>query len=215
MIGPMSNLGRVGAAALLLSLDPPAWHLRHVRAVADVAAWLAVRAVAAGNPVDRAVVEAAALLHDVDKVLPADPTTRALPHGARGAAWLTDRGLGPLAAAVTGHPVTRLAAPDADAWLDGATAEELLVAYADKRAGQRLMPMAARFADWTVRYPEGTDRHGWTGTQAAAVRRRAARLEAAACAIAHVRPEDVRRLSWTARALAVAGRALVTVGGVG
>ena len=39
----MTVPGRVEAAELLLSLDPPAWFLRHARAVAEVAAWLAAR----------------------------------------------------------------------------------------------------------------------------------------------------------------------------
>ena len=206
MIGRMSVPGRVDAAALLLSLQPPAWHLRHVRAVAEVAGWLALRAVAAGRPVDRALVEAAALLHDVDKILPRGrPGPGASPTARARAAWLTARGHAELAAAVTGHPVTRLAADDADAWLDRATGEELLVAYADKRAGQRLVPMAGRFADWTRRYPESADWHGWSGPEAAAVRRRAERIESAACALAGVAPAAVRRLAWTGRALAVAG----------
>jgi len=204
MIGQMSVPGRVDAAALLLSLQPPAWHLRHVRAVAEIAAWLAFRAVAAGHPVDRALVEAAALLHDVDKVLPAGDPIRVLPHGVGTAAWLTARGHRELAAAVTGHPVTRLAATDADAWLDRASREELIVAYADKRASQHLLPMADRFADWTRRYPEGVSWHGWSGAEATAVRRRAERLESAACALAAVTSEAVRRLPWTGRALAIA-----------
>ena len=204
MIERMSVPGRVDASALLLSLQPPAWHLRHVRAVAEIAAWLAFRAAAAGRPVDRALVEAAALLHDVDKVLPADDPIRALPHGVGSAAWVTARGHAELAAAVARHPVTRLAARDADAWLDRATGEELLVAYADKRAGQRLVSMVGRFADWTRRYPEGADWHGWSRAEAAAVRRRAERVESAACAFASVTPGAVRRLPWTGRALAVA-----------
>jgi hypothetical protein len=204
MIERMSVPGRVDAATLLLSLRPPAWHLRHVRAVAEVAAWLAFQSVAAGRPVDRALVEAAALLHDVDKVLPADDPLGALRHGAGTAAWLTARGHGELAAATAGHPVTRLAAPDADAWLDRATAEEILVAYADKRASQHLLPMAGRFADWTRRYPESVGWHGWSGAEAAAVRRRAERIESAACALAGTTPGAVRRLRWTGRALAAA-----------
>ena len=207
MIGRMSVPGRVDAAALLLSLQPPAWHLRHVRAVAEVAAWLAFHAVTAGHRVDRALVEAAALLHDVDKILPSDDPIRALAHGAGSAAWVTARGHAELAAVIARHPVTRLADRDADAWLDRATGEELLVAYADKRARQRLVPMAGRFADWTRRYPEGADWHGWSGAEAAAVRRRAERLESAACAMAGATPEAVRRLPWTGRALAAARRA--------
>jgi hypothetical protein len=165
-----------------------------------------MRAVTAGQSVDRAIVEAAAILHDIDKVLPARDPFTARPHGAGGAAWLEARGHGELTDAVTNHPVTRLGAPDADLWLDRATPEELLVAYADKRAGQRLVPMAGRFAEWTRRYPEGADWHGWSGVEAATVRRRAARLEAAACALAGVTPAAVRRLAWTGRAVAVAAR---------
>ena len=200
----MSVPGRAAAAALLLSVQPPPWHVRHVRAVAEIAAWLAFRAAVAGHPVDRALVESAALLHDVDKVLaPGDPL-RALPHGVGSAAWLTERGHAELAPAVTGHPVTRLAAPGADAWLDRATAEELIVAYADKRAGQRREPMASRFDDWTRRYPATATWHGWSNEEATAVRRRASRLERLACDLAGVAPEAVERLPWTARALATA-----------
>src|SRR6266571_2941707 len=69
-IETMTVPSRSEAASLLLSLDPPAWHERHSRAVAEVAGWLAARAQRAGRTVDRRLVEAAALLHDVDKVLP-------------------------------------------------------------------------------------------------------------------------------------------------
>ncbi len=61
----MTVPGRVEAAELLLSLDPPTWFLRHARAVAEVAGWLGARIAAAGTTIDRRLVEAAALLHDV------------------------------------------------------------------------------------------------------------------------------------------------------
>jgi HD superfamily phosphodiesterase len=83
--------------------------LRHSRAVAEPAARLAARIDERGVAIDRRLVEAAALLHDVDKALPADHPARALPHGEGSAAWLTAAGNGELARAVKGHPVTRLA----------------------------------------------------------------------------------------------------------
>jgi hypothetical protein len=202
----MTVPGRVEAAELLLSLDPPAWFLRHARAVAEVASWLAARTAATtrARQVDRSLVEAAALLHDADKVLPAGDPVAALPHGDGSAAWLARRGHPELGPAVAAHPVTRLV--DAEryrAWAAAASLEERIVAYADKRAGQRLEPMAERFTSWQRRYPGG-----WSTAEAVAVRRRADYLESDVCRAAGVVPNEVRRLRWTAAALRAArGRA--------
>ena len=67
---PMTIPGRVDAASLLLSLDPPDWFVRHARAVAEVAAFLAATDRGRGTAVDRRLVEAAGLLHDIDKIVP-------------------------------------------------------------------------------------------------------------------------------------------------
>ena len=196
----MTVPGRVEAAELLLSLDPPAWFLRHARAVAEVAGWLAARIAAAGTTVDRRIVEAAALLHDVDKLLPADDPAHDLPHGDGSADWLTRHGHPELARAAAGHPVTRLVDGERyRRWAAFASREERVVAYADKRAGQRLESMATRFASWQRRYPGG-----WSAAEARAVLERARRLEADVCRAAGVAPEAVRRLAWTGPALAAA-----------
>ncbi len=196
----MSVPSRSAAAALLLELDPPPWALRHARAVAEVAGWLAARIGARGTPVDRRLVEAAALLHDVDKLLPSGDPVRTLPHGDGSAAWLSARGHPELARAVAGHPVTRLADEARyRTWAAFASREERIVAYADKRAGQRLESMDARFASWRKRYPAG-----WDADTAAIARTRAARLEADVCRAGGVRPDEVRRLAWTGRALLTA-----------
>jgi putative nucleotidyltransferase with HDIG domain len=92
MIGLMVAPGRVDAAALLLSLDPPPWLLRHSRAVAEIAAFLAARVVAGGTALDPRLVERAALLHDVDKALPREAPERRLRHGEGSAAWLAAGG---------------------------------------------------------------------------------------------------------------------------
>jgi hypothetical protein len=189
------------AAAILRTLDPPIWHERHSRAVAEVAAWLAARALGRGVAVDRARVESAALLHDVDKLLPQGDPARALPHGEGSAVWLADRGLSELGPLVADHPVTRLAdQPWVDRWLSHGSLEEWLVAYADKRAGQRLEPMAARFDSWSRRYPDGWDRD-----TAERVRRNAERLEAMVCRRLGIGPSEVRRLRWTRAAMAAQG----------
>ena len=195
----------------MLSLEPAPWLLRHSRAVAEVAAWLAARIDERGVAVDRRLVEAAALLHDIDKVLPGGDPAHALPHGEGSAAWLTAAGHGELARAVLGHPVTRLANGDRfRRWAAFASREERIVAYADKRAGQRLESMDARFASWRRRYApaRATARHAqavraeaWDATTFDAVRARAARLETDVCRAAGVAPGDVRRLAWTGAAL--------------
>jgi len=248
-IDRMSVPDRVEAAHLLLSLDPPPWHLRHSRAVAETAAWLAGRIAGRGIPIDRRLVEAAALLHDVDKLLPAgDPAAR-LPHGGGSAAWLARHGAAELARATANHPVTRLAEEERyRRWSAFSTREERVVAYADKRCGQRLEPMANRFAAWGRRFPAAEEVESRAGTRAGdgdrgpaaaagvgasrdraaaagvgasrdraatagvgpswdratllRVRRRAERLEADVCQAAGILPAEVRRLRWTAAALA-------------
>jgi hypothetical protein len=196
----MAVPGRVDAAALLLSLDPPPWFLRHSRAVAEVAGWLAACAEAAGRGVDRAVVEAAALLHDVDKLAPVAAVVTPQ-HGDGSAAWLAARGLGSLSSAVSAHPVTRLAdGAWFERWIASASTEDLIVSYADKRAGQRLESMDRRFGSWTRRYPSDAGTPGWDAVTIASIRGRAERLERDVCLLAGVRAGDVRRLAWTDRA---------------
>lgn len=204
----MTVPGRVEAASLLLSLDPPPWFVRHARAVAEVAGWLAARIEGRGIAVDRRLVETAALLHDADKALPADDPAHAFPHGDGSAAWLTRLGHPELARAVASHPVSRLLDGERyRRWSAFATREERIVAYADKRAGQRLETMEARFASWRRRYPmldvDGRT-VGWDDADLHAVRARADRLEQDICRAAGIRPDAVRRLGWTGPALRLA-----------
>jgi hypothetical protein len=217
----MTVPGRVEAASLLLSLDPQPWFVRHARAVAEIAGWLAARIEARGLTIDRRLVEAAALLHDVDKALPAGDPLRSLPHGEGSAAWLIRAGLPELARAVASHPVSRLR--DGEwfrQWTATASREERVVAYADKRAGQRLETMDERFAAWRRRYPmtttgggEGVRAGAWNEATFAAIRARAIRLEAEVCRWAGVAPLEVRRLAWTGAALRIArqARTLATI----
>ncbi len=215
----MTVPGRVEAASLLLSLDPPPWFARHVRAVAEVAGWLAARIEARGVVVDRRLVESAALLHDIDKALPADDPARALPHGEGSAAWLTLAGHGELAEAVASHPVSRLLDGDRfRRWAAVAPHEARIVAYADKRAGQRLGSMDVRFASWRRRYPPGTTERrdgAWDEADFAAVRTRAGQLELDVCRVAGVTPDQVRRLAWTGPAFRAARRAATGTPGPG
>ena len=205
----MSIPTRLEAAALLLSIHPSPRALRHARAVAEVAGWLAYRIQAQGVAIDRHAVEAAALLHDVDKVLrkqlPKGSPIRALPHGDGSAAWLVEQGHAELARLVANHPVGRLVDEARyPTWSAFASREERIVAYADKRAAQRLAPMSVRFADWDRRYGDG---RGWGGAERGLAWQRSQRLEADVCRAAGVEPGQVRRLAWTGPAVRAALRA--------
>jgi putative nucleotidyltransferase with HDIG domain len=206
----MSVPGRTEAAALILSVDPAPRLVRHSRAVAEVAAWLGDRVSRCGTPVDRRLVESAALLHDIDKALPRDHHLRSLPHGEGSAAWLRDRGHKQLAPIVANHPVTCLAADGfgGGSWSGFQSIEAAIVAYADKRARQRLIPMSERFAIWRRKYrpaPAGSG-EAWSEDRLAEIAMRAERLERDVCDAAGVRPQDVARLRWTGRAFIVAER---------
>jgi len=151
-------------------------------------------------------VEAAALLHDVDKLAHVEPEVAGLAHASGSAAWLARRGYPELGPAIEAHPVTRLADGEwFERWIATASPEELIVSYADKRAGQRLESMAERFASWRRRYPPAErasrPRGSWTSETIAAVWRRAKIVEERACALADVSPGEVRRLRWTGPAL--------------
>jgi hypothetical protein len=190
---------RIEAARLVRSLEPPEWFLRHSRAVAEVAAFLAARTAGRGVAIDRRLAESAALLHDADKALPKDDPLRALGHGHGSARWLEERHHGELAHSVEHHPITRLLDGSwFETWLRESRPEDRIVAYADKRARQRIVSLDERFATWRRRHS------GWDGDAAADVRQRAGMLEQLVCEAAGVRPEAVGRLRWTGAALRAA-----------
>jgi hypothetical protein len=214
----MTAPARREAASLLLSLDPPEWFLRHACAVADVAGWLAAAINARGGHVDAAAVEAAALLHDVDK-LPSVGRAAGVRHGEGSAAFLDARGLPELAVLVRDHPVTRLVGDEDRARLLAAPLEARIVAYADKRAGQRLQTMEQRFGAWWRRYPvtpvealaagdapRPPKRAAWTDEDVARIQARAGELEHEVCRAAGVEAVDVHRLRWSRRTLREAAR---------
>ncbi|HEX7491550.1 MAG TPA: HD domain-containing protein [Candidatus Limnocylindrales bacterium] len=187
--------------------------------MAETAGWLAWRAASAGRSVDRHLVEAAALLHDIDKLARVKAEVTGVAHAEGSSAWLTEHGYPELGPVISGHPVTRLADESwFEGWISAATPEDIIVSYSDKRAGQRLETMAERFASWERRYPpEGLEQRGrgvWSSETLAAVRLRAEEIEQRACALAGIAPDDVRRLRWTSAALSAARLGRATVGAV-
>jgi putative nucleotidyltransferase with HDIG domain len=177
---------------------PPRWLLVHSAAVADVAAFLGRALEWAGVAVDRPLIEASALLHDVGKLGPGAGDGES--HGRVGAEWLTRHGYGELAPAVAEHPVTTLSiAERRERWLTSASWEARVVAYADRRADLRRVSATARLDDMVRRHPD----HRASIERA---RPHVDALEHEICATAGIRAEDVRRLRWATAALAAATR---------
>lgn len=142
------------------------------------------------------MVEASALLHDIDKSFPPGHELKPLPHGEGGAAWLRQNGYDELAGAVANHPVTRLADDEHySLWIRDATVEERVVAYADKRAKQDLVSLDERFARWVKS-------HGDNAAMRLA-RQRADKLEQEICAAAGIAPNEIARARWAEAALGI------------
>lgn len=140
------------------------------------------------------LVEAAALLHDVDKAHADGELRRTRGHGAGGAEWLSEQGYPELASAVAHHPVGSLGeAGNYEAWAAATGLEGMVVAYADKRAAQDVVSMDERFERWHRRFP--------TSEMLVVARERADRLENEICSQAGLAPEDIGRLPWVADAL--------------
>src|SRR3954452_24369282 len=104
----MSVPTREEAAAIVRGLQPNEKLLRHSSAVAEVAAFLAAAMVRRGIEFNSALVESAALLHDMDKMLPEDDGIKPLGHGAAGPEWPSQCGDADLAPAVASHPVMEI-----------------------------------------------------------------------------------------------------------
>ena len=147
-----------------------------------------------GVAVESALVETAALLHDMDKMLPDDDPLRALGHGPAGAEWLRQRGYEQLGPAVASHPVMALGTADSyEEWADRAGFAGRVVTYADKRARQDVLSLADRFARWHERYPDSPALDE--------AQRRAERLEREICELGGVTPEEVARIPWVDEAI--------------
>ena len=188
-IGGMSVPSRVEAAALVRGLRPNAKLLQHSTAVAEIASFLATAMTRRGVALDATAVETAALLHDVDKMLPDDDPLKPLGHGAAGAEWLRQRDHAELAPAVASHPVMAMGtAASYESWADAAGLVGQIVTYSDKRARQDLITLDDRFARWHERYPNSPDLD--------TAHERARRLERDMCEMAGIQPDDVRPDPW-------------------
>ena len=138
---------RSTARRLLDEQDLPDGIVIHSEGVARVAVVAAELVAAAGVPVDVALVEAAALLHDIDKV---EIRRTGGEHGIVGARRLEELGHEELAMPVASHPITALL--DDDRFPIGWPS--VLVAVADRHVAQAFMTIDERLDDMKLRHPE-------------------------------------------------------------
>jgi putative nucleotidyltransferase with HDIG domain len=119
----------------------------HSQGVARVAAAAAGLVAEAQIPIDGALVEAAALLHDIDKV---ETRRSGTDHGIVGARRLTALGYPELAMPVASHPIHSLL--DDDRFPIGWPS--VLVAVADRHVAQEFLTIDERLDEMKERHPE-------------------------------------------------------------
>jgi putative nucleotidyltransferase with HDIG domain len=132
---------------LLDEADLPGGIRVHSDGVARVAVAAAGLVAEAGIPVDGWLVEAAALLHDIDKP---EIRRRGGEHGIVGARRLEAAGYEELAMPVASHPVTALL--DTDRFPIGWPS--VIVAVADRHVAQTFLTVDERLDEMKARHPE-------------------------------------------------------------
>ncbi len=135
------------AHGILESYGLPDGIVRHSEGVRRVAVEAARLLSAADVPVDVALVEVAALLHDIDKLRIRESGGE---HGIVGAAELERMGYPELAMPVASHPVSCLL--DDDRFPRGWPS--VLVAIADRHVAQEFMTIDERLDDMAGRHPQ-------------------------------------------------------------
>jgi putative nucleotidyltransferase with HDIG domain len=135
------------AEEILRSLALPDGIVVHSRGVTRVARAAAQLVADAGIPIDLDLVEAAALLHDLDK-----PLIRRTgePHGLVAARQLAEMGYPELGPAVASHPVSCLV--DDERFPRGWPS--VIVAVADRHVAQEFMTIDQRIDDMLRRHPD-------------------------------------------------------------
>jgi len=135
------------ARRILAARKLPAGIVVHSEGVARVAKEAARRLEAAGIPIDVGLVEAAALLHDIDKL---ETRGGRGVHGLTGATMLEGMGFGELAPPVASHPISALL--DDRRFPRGWAS--VAVSVADKHVAQAFVTIDERLDDMTRRYPQ-------------------------------------------------------------
>jgi putative nucleotidyltransferase with HDIG domain len=161
----------------------------HSEGVARVAVAAAGLVAEASVPVDGALVEAAALLHDIDKL---EIRRSGGEHGIVGARQLEEAGYPELAMPVASHPLHALLDDDRHpiGW------PSVLVAVADRHVAQEFLTIDERLDDMKERHPEHA-------TSIESARRPAHALEEQLAEVTGLAPDELvarLRAAWEAGA---------------
>jgi putative nucleotidyltransferase with HDIG domain len=138
---------RVTARRMLVDAGLPDGIVVHSEGVARVGVAIAGLVAEAQIPVDGSLVEAAALLHDIDK---AEIRRSGGEHGIVGARRLEAAGYDELAMPVASHPISCLL--DDERFPIGWPS--VIVAVADRHVGQEFMTVDERLDDMKQRHPD-------------------------------------------------------------
>jgi len=141
---------RSTARRMLADAGLPDGIVVHSEGVARVAVAAAALLAEAQIPIDGALVEAAALLHDIDKV---EIRRHGGEHGIAGARRLEAAGYDELAMPVASHPISCLL--DDERFPRGWPS--VVVAVADRHVAQEFLTVDERVDDMQLRHPEHAD----------------------------------------------------------
>lgn len=180
---------RSTARRLLADANLPDGIVVHSEGVARVATAAAAMLAEAQIPIDSSLVEAAALLHDIDKL---EIRRGGGEHGVVGARRLEAAGHPELAMPVASHPLSCLL--DDERFPRGWPS--VLVAVADRHVAQEFLTIDERLDDMKERHPEHAD-------AIEAARQPAHALEAELAEVAGLSPDQLTarlRAAWEAGA---------------
>jgi putative nucleotidyltransferase with HDIG domain len=119
----------------------------HSQLVMEVSCFLADKIESAGIKLNKEVIKAAALLHDLDKTLTLKDNAN---HGLFAANILIKRGMGEISSPIKKHSLSNISSPNTAP----VTYEEKIIFYADKICGEKVISLEERAYLWIKKFPQ-------------------------------------------------------------
>ena len=122
----------------------------HSELVTEVCVFIAENIIRKGQTVNLEMLKAAAMLHDLDKIIIGTDYKK---HGSITANILTKQGMGEICSPIIKHSLGHISIQD----MKPETIEEKILFYADKICTDKLMSLEERGLDWIQRDPGSKD----------------------------------------------------------